>query len=64
MALTLLFITVMTLVPLLAARRLPNSNLWDRSMLQSAKPSGWYANLWLWWVLLGMILVGIYWKFW
>jgi SSS family solute:Na+ symporter len=64
MALTLLLITVMTLVPLLAARRLPNSNLWDRSMLQSAKPPGWYANLWLWWALLGMILVGIYWKFW
>ena len=46
------------------ARRRPAPNMWDRSMLSSSQPPGWYFNLRLWWVILGAILVGIYWKFW
>jgi solute:Na+ symporter, SSS family len=64
MALILLASTVVILIPLLIRRRAPAANLWDRSMLHTGKSSGWYANLWLWWVFLGMILVGIYVKFW
>ena len=64
MALTLLGSTLVMLVPLLIRRRAPAANLWDRSMLHTGQPSGWYANLWLWWLVLGMILVGIYAKFW
>jgi SSS family solute:Na+ symporter len=64
MALLLLASTVGLVVPLLVARRRPEVNLWDRSMLNVGQPPGWYSNLWLWWALLGMILVGIYWKFW
>jgi solute:Na+ symporter, SSS family len=64
MALVLLTITIMLLVPLLFARRLPDNNLWDRSMLHTGEPPGWYSRLWFWWVVLGTILVGIYWKFW
>ena len=64
MALCLLLVTVLLLVPLLIARRNPVPNLWDPSMLHTGQPRGWYANLWLWWAVLGLILVGIYWKFW
>ena len=64
MALILLASAIITVIPLLVRRRTPGSNLWDRSMLHTGKPAGWYANLWLWWVLLGLILVGIYVKFW
>lgn len=64
MALILLLSTVLMLAMLLIRRRVPSANLWDRSMLHTGKPAGWFANLWLWWVLLGMILVGIYIKFW
>ncbi len=64
MALILLATTVLFLVPLLIARRAPTAQLWDRSMLHTGKQGGWYTNLWLWWMCLGMILVGIYIKFW
>jgi len=64
MALCLLAVTVLVMTPLLVNRRFADANLWDRSMLHAGQPSGWYANLWLWWALLGAILVGIYWKFW
>jgi SSS family solute:Na+ symporter len=64
MALTLLGSMIVMLVPLLLQRRAPVNNLWDRSMLRTGQPAGWYANLWLWWAVLGMILVGIYVKFW
>jgi SSS family solute:Na+ symporter len=64
MALCLLVITVLLLVPLLFARQVPDANFWDRAMLRTAQPPGWYSSLWLWWALLGAILVGIYWKFW
>ena len=64
MALTLLVITVVLLVPLLVARRAPNANLWDRSMLHTTQPPRWYSSLWLWWVVLAAILVGIYVGFW
>jgi SSS family solute:Na+ symporter len=64
MALILLATTILLVVPLLIQRRAPAAHLWDRSMLHTGKPGGWYANLWLWWVLLGLILVGIYVKFW
>lgn len=64
MALMLLASTVGLVVPLLVTRRRPETNLWDRSMLTVGQPPGWYSNLWLWWLILGAILVGIYWKFW
>ena len=64
MALCLLAATAFLLVPLVIRRRDPETNFWDRSMLQTGQPHGWYANLWLWWAVLGAILVGIYWKFW
>jgi SSS family solute:Na+ symporter len=64
MALSLLVVTVVVLIPLLINRRFADANLWDRSMLHAEQPGAWYANLWLWWSLLGAILVGIYWKFW
>ncbi len=64
MALSLLVSTVALLVPLLVLRRAPVANLWDRSMLHTGQPPGWYAKLWLWWVLLAAILVGIYIRFW
>ena len=64
MALILLIATIVLLVPLLIRRRQPEGNLWDRSMLHTGQPPAWYSNLWLWWALLGAILVGIYWKFW
>ena len=64
MALMLLASTAGSVLPLLVARRRPETNLWDRSMLTVGQPPGWYSNLWLWWVILGAILVGIYWKFW
>ncbi|PWU09840.1 MAG: hypothetical protein C5B50_26655, partial [Verrucomicrobia bacterium] len=64
MAATLLVSTVVLLVPLLIARRTPDPNLWDRSMLHTTQPPRWYASLWLWWVVLAAILVGIYVRFW
>ena len=64
MALCLLVITVLVLIPLLVSRIVPEANFWDRSMLHTTQPPGWYSRLWLWWVLVGAILVGIYWKFW
>ena len=64
MALLLLASALLSVVPLLVRRRLPATNLWDRSMLHTGKPAVWYANLWLWWVLLGLILIGIYIRFW
>jgi SSS family solute:Na+ symporter len=64
MALCLLVSTVVLLVPLLVARRVPDANLWDRSMLYTSQPPSWYASLWLWWVILAAILVGIYVAFW
>ena len=61
----LLLVTTLSLVVgLIFSRREPAANLWDHTMLTSGTPSGWYANLWLWWVLLAAILVGIYVKFW
>jgi hypothetical protein len=64
MALTLLVSTVVLLVPLLVVRRAPDATLWDRSMLHTTQPTRWYASLWLWWVILAAIMVGIYVTFW
>jgi SSS family solute:Na+ symporter len=64
MALSLLVSTVVLLAPLLVARRVPDANLWDSSMLHTSQPRRWYASLWLWWVVLAAILVGIYVAFW
>jgi SSS family solute:Na+ symporter len=64
MALLLLASAGLFLTPLFVGRRSPSANQWDRSMLHTGKPSGWYSNLWLWWVLLCVILVGIYIRFW
>jgi solute:Na+ symporter, SSS family len=64
MALILLMSAFTLVVPLLVRRKRPAPNLWDYSMLHTGKPRGWYANLWVWWVFLGAILIGIYIKFW
>src|SRR5262249_4071343 len=63
-ALILLLTVLVLLSPLLIKRKHPDHNLWDHSMLHTGQPPGWYSNLWLWWAVLGTILVGIYWKFW
>jgi len=63
-ALILLGAMVALVVPLMFTRRQPAANLWDFSMLSTGRSRGWYSNLWLWWALLGAILVGIYIKFW
>ncbi len=56
--------TLFIVTRLLLARRSPSPNLWDQSMLKSQTPPAWFANLWLWWCLLGAILLAIYLKFW
>ncbi len=63
-ALLLLVAMVACLVPLMVRRRKRAPALWDRSMLATEKPRGWWANLWLWWVIMAAILVGIYAKLW
>ena len=63
-ALILLGAMVLLVLPLMFARSKAEVNLWDRSMLFTGQPAAWYAKLWLWWALLGAILVGIYIKFW
>jgi SSS family solute:Na+ symporter len=60
----LLVATLVLLPPLLWRRRAPELNLWDHSMLVSGQPRGWYSSLWLWWIVLAALLVGIYVKFW
>jgi solute:Na+ symporter, SSS family len=44
----------------------PRSHMWDRSML--GLPSGekpkWYASLWFWWLVVAIIFVTIYVRFW
>ena len=63
-AMAVLVGTLVIVTRLLLARRVPSPNLWDQSMLKSQTPATWFANLWLWWCLLGAILLGIYIKFW
>jgi SSS family solute:Na+ symporter len=63
-AMLLLLITVASVLGLIESRRTPAANLWDRSMLSTNQAVPWYGNLWLWWALLAIILVGIYIKFW
>jgi hypothetical protein len=47
------------------ARR-PEANMWDRSMLglPSGEKQAWYANLWIWWIVVSAIFVAIYIHFW
>lgn len=63
-AIAVLATTMVLVAPLMVARRKLASNMWDRSMLTSGKPPHWYASLWLWWMALFAILVGIYIRFW
>ncbi|MHB8522809.1 MAG: sodium:solute symporter family transporter [Limisphaerales bacterium] len=63
-ALVLLVVTPALTIPLMVSRQAAAANLWDRTMLSSGRPRGWYGNLWLWWAVLAAILVGIYIKFW
>jgi solute:Na+ symporter, SSS family len=45
--------------------RVPQANMWDRSMLREPGVSAkWYQSLWTWWLVLGTILVAIYINFW
>ncbi len=63
-ALLLLLTTIICVPALMFSRRKPEPELWDRSMIATGKPRGWYRNLWLWWAVLAASLVGIYIKFW
>jgi SSS family solute:Na+ symporter len=59
-ALLVLVVTVLGITCLMRSRRTAVPNLWDHSMLQTAKSGPWYLNLWFWWCVMGAILVGIY----
>ncbi len=59
-ALLILVVTAIGVAYLMGSRRLASPNLWDHSMLQTARRGRWYSNLWLWWCLMSAILVGIY----
>jgi SSS family solute:Na+ symporter len=60
----LLACTIITVLGLILSRKAPTANLWDRSMLRSEKPPAWYADPWLWWAVLAVLLISIYVKFW
>jgi len=60
----LLVAMIALVIPLMISRCEPARHLWDRSMLMTGKGRPLYANLWLWWVFLALILVGIYINFW
>ncbi len=49
---------------LLASRRCQSDQLWDFTMLRTSDGGHWYHRLWIWWLLLAAILVGIYIRFW
>jgi SSS family solute:Na+ symporter len=57
---------ILALVGFVWANRKPSDGLWDRSMLGLPKgeTQKWYANLWLWWAMIGACFVVIYWRFW
>jgi hypothetical protein len=63
-ALLVLVVTVLGISCLMRSRRTAVLNLWDYSMLQTARSGPWYWNLWFWWCVMGAILVGIYIRFW
>jgi SSS family solute:Na+ symporter len=63
-AMILLVATLALVIPLMVFRRAAAATLWDRSMLSCGGQRRWYANLWLWWSALAVILVGIYVRFW
>ncbi len=61
----LVLASMVVLVGLLAAsRRRISANMWDTSMLTVTTSQRWYANLWVWWLALAVILLGIYVYFW
>jgi SSS family solute:Na+ symporter len=49
---------------LMVTRRTVADHLWDQSMFDWGSDKSWYRNLWVWWLVLAAILVGIYIKFW
>lgn len=49
---------------LLATRRRQCDQLWDFTMLRTSDGGHWYHRLWIWWLLLAAILVGVYIRFW
>jgi SSS family solute:Na+ symporter len=65
-AMAILLLTSMGLlvILLLLSRRKPAEHLWDFSMLHAEVGGRPLTNLWIWWVLLALILVGIYVAFW
>jgi hypothetical protein len=64
LALVLLGASVALVSRLMFLRTTAGAYLWDRSMLQCVAPRQWFASLWLWWLVLTAILVGIYVRFW
>ena len=46
--------------------RQPVANMWDRSMLglPAGEKQAWYANLWVWWLIVTTVFVAIYIYFW
>lgn len=49
---------------LMVTRRAAADHLWDWSMLDWGADRRWYRSLWVWWLVLAAILVGIYVRFW
>jgi len=47
-----------------ARRALPLEGMWDQTMLRTAIVVGWHANIWTWWLILAVILGGLYAWFW
>lgn len=48
----------------LLKKTLPRPGMWDQSMLRSGAGVRWYASVWTWWVVLAVILTGLYVWFW
>ena len=48
----------------MAWRSQPRDGLWDHSLLRSHASAGWRASVALWWLVLAVILGGLYAWFW
>jgi hypothetical protein len=51
---------VIALTLTITARRNAVEHLWDWSMCAREGNGPWFGNLWIWWLILAAILVGIY----
>ena len=65
-AVLVLIVAVLFLAALMPPARIAGTGLWDRSMfrLPPGERQRWYANLWLWWMLISAMMAIIYYSFW